>query len=507
MLSVVLVIDLTAGFFEEGNPLYLGRSSRDIIPNVERLLEEEQESGSKIFYLCDQHLPDDPEFKVFPPHCIAGTRECEVIPELSSFPGEIIPKRHFNGFTRTSLGDKLEVLGPDKLIICGVWTDICVLHTAAEARTRGYEVEIPSDCVFTPDRVAQEFALEHMRKIWGIKLTRSPQKIPSPRFKPSPGVISGETTDIYFARTVEILNKEGVNPVATMEVFSGGEGVLCGVSEVQALLKEVLPPGSEVWSLREGERFHPQEVVLRIKGPYQSYGMYETTIVGNLAQCSGWTAAAHECVEEALGIPIMSFGARHVHPQVAGIMDYCAVVGGCVGCSSIAGAKLCDLPPMGTMPHALIITLGSTVEAALTFHKHMPEEVPRIALVDTFKDEAEESVLVASAMKGRLEGVRLDTPSERGRVTPSLVKEVRRRLDLAGFGEVKVVVSGGIDPQRIAYFIQERAPVDMFGVGSYISDAKPIDFTADIHELEGKPIAKRGRIPGVTVSHRLERVI
>jgi nicotinate phosphoribosyltransferase len=306
---------------------------------------------------------------------------------------------------------------------------------------------------------------------------------------------------------VEILERERINPITTMEVFSGGEGILCGVNEVQALLKEVLPPRSEVWSLREGEKFHPKEVVLRIKAPYQSYGMYETTIIGNLAQCSGWATAAHECVEGALGIPIISFGARHVHPKVAGIMDYCAVVGGCAGCSSIAGAKLCNLSPMGTMPHALIIILGSTVEAALIFDKHMPKEVPRIALVDTFKDEAEESILVASAMKGRLEGVRLDTPSERGRVTPDLVKEVRRRLDLAGFEGVKIVVSGGIGPQRIAYFIQEKAPLDIFGVGSYISDAKPIDFTADIHELAGKPIAKRGRIPGVTVSHHLERVI
>jgi len=159
------------------------------------------------------------------------------------------------------------------------------------------------------------------------------------------------------------------------------------------------------------------------------------------------------------------------------------------------------------MPHALIITVGDTATATLTFDRHMPPEVPRISLVDTFKDEPEESVLVARAMKDRLQGVRLDTPPERGGVTPELVKETRARLDLAGFREVKIFVSGGIDPERIRLFREEEAPVDFFGVGSYISGAKPIDFTADLHEVEGKPIAKRGRTPGITPNPRLKRIL
>jgi nicotinate phosphoribosyltransferase len=151
--------------------------------------------------------------------------------------------------------------------------------------------------------------------------------------------------------------------------------------------------------------------------------------------------------------------------------------------------------------------MGDTVTATLAFDKHMPPEVARIALVDTFKDEPEDSIIVAQAMEGHLQGVRLDTPPERGRVTADLVKETRARLDLAGFKEVKIFVSGGIDLERIRYFIENRAPVDAFGVGSYISGAKPIDFTADLHEVEGKPVAKRGRIPGITPNPRLKRVM
>ena len=88
-----------------------------------------------------------------------------------------------------------------------------------------------------------------------------------------------------------------------------------------------------------------------------------------------------------------------------------------------------------------------------------------------------------------------------------LVKEVRARLDQAGFKKVGIFVSGGITPERIAYFIEKKAPVDGFGVGSYISGARPIDFTADLHEIEDKPIAKRGRIPGITPNPRLKQIL
>jgi nicotinate phosphoribosyltransferase len=91
-------------------------------------------------------------------------------------------------------------------------------------------------------------------------------------------------------------------------------------------------------------------------------------------------------------------------------------------------------------------------------------------------------------------------------VTPDLVHEVRARLDQAGFGHVKIVVSGGVDPARIQLFRERKAPVDAFGVGSAISGAAPIDFTADIKEIEGQPVAKRGRIPGLTHNPRLKRM-
>jgi nicotinate phosphoribosyltransferase len=508
MANAVLVIDMLRGFMEPGNPLYCGDRARRIIPNIRHLLETEIARGAKIFFICDNHDKDDLEFKMFPPHCIAGTPEAEVIPELAEYPGEIIPKKRYSAFYGTDLEARLNKLKPEKIIVCGVCTDICVCHTVGDARNRNYEVEVPVEGVASFDEKAHSFALEHMEKVLGAELTSTAAKEPpQPKFRPAPEVISGDTADIYFQRTIDILRQENLNPMATMEIFGSRAGVLCGIEEVKALLAEVLPEGKrEVWALGEGESMAAKEVVLRITAPYQSYGVYETSIVGMLAHGSGWATAARECVAVAVGIPIISFGARHVHPAVAGAMDYAAVVGGCTGCSSIVGARLAGIEPAGTIPHALIIIVGDTVKATVLFDKHMPPEVPRVSLVDTFKDEVEESVRVAEALRGKLQSVRLDTPPERGRVTAALVKEVRAHLDLAGFKHVGIFVSGGVDPERITYFRENGAPVDGFGVGSYISSAKPVDFTADLHEVDDRPVAKRGRLPGITPNPRLKRV-
>jgi len=171
LANAVLVVDMLRGFLEEGYPLYIGENSRRIIPNIQRLLERELGQGSKIFFICDNHDPDDLEFKMFPPHCIEGTVEAEVIPELAKYPGEIIAKKRYSGFFGTSLEEKLSQLKPKKLIICGVLTNICVMHTTADARNRDYVVEVPIDCVASLDEAAHGFALNHIEKVLGARLT------------------------------------------------------------------------------------------------------------------------------------------------------------------------------------------------------------------------------------------------------------------------------------------------------------------------------------------------
>jgi len=330
------------------------------------------------------------------------------------------------------------------------------------------------------------------------------------RTKPSWEILSGDSADVYFARAERIMEREGLDPVVTMEVFARQPAVLCGIDEAKNLLAHVFvdadPSETIVEALDDGDRIEPKEIVLRIVARYRAFGLYETAILGMMAQSTGWATAAREVVDVAAPQPVISFGARHVHPDVTDVLDYAAIVGGCVGASTPAGARLAGLAPTGTMPHSLVLIFGDTVRAAEAFDRDLEADIPRLVLVDTFKDEAEEALRVAEALGDRLYGIRLDTPAERGRVTPDLVHEIRARLDLAGHDHVKIVVSGGLDPERIAFFKAAEAPVDSFAVGSYISGASPIDFTGDIKEIDGHPIAKRGRIPGRTESPRLKRI-
>jgi nicotinate phosphoribosyltransferase len=330
------------------------------------------------------------------------------------------------------------------------------------------------------------------------------------RTKPSWEILSGDSADVYFARAERIMEREGLDPIVTMEVFARQPAVLCGIDEAKNLLAHVFvdadPSETVVEALDDGDRIEPKEIVLRIVARYRAFGLYETAILGMMAQSTGWATAARDVVDIAAPQPVISFGARHVHPDVTDVLDYAAIVGGCVGASTPAGARLAGLAPTGTMPHSLVLIFGDTVRAAEAFDRDLEADIPRLVLVDTFKDEAEEALRVAEALGDRLYGIRLDTPAERGRVTPDLVHEIRARLDLAGHRHVKIVVSGGLDPERIAFFKAAGAPVDSFAVGSYISGASPIDFTGDIKEIDGHPIAKRGRIPGRTESPRLKRI-
>lgn len=315
-------------------------------------------------------------------------------------------------------------------------------------------------------------------------------------------ILAGLTTDIYFIKSYELLRYLGKEEtVVTAEIFARQRGILAGVTEVLRLLED---QPVEIWALPEGEPFSEMEVLMRIAGPYGRFGIYETALLGMLASSSGWATAAREAKLAAGDCPVICFGARHVHPAVAPVMERAALIGGCDGASCVLGAKLGGREPAGTMPHAAILIVGDTLETAVAYHQCMPPDQARIVLVDTFKDEAEESLRVAEAMREALQGVRLDTPRERGGVTPDLVREVRYRLDMAGHRQVRVLVSGGLTPEKIR--VLKEAGAAAFGVGSYISGAVPIDMTMDLKEVAGRPVAKRGRLPGRLENPRLVRL-
>jgi len=171
MSNVVLVVDMLKGFLEPGHNLYHA-DSRRIIPHALQLVGQEKAAGSEILFLADNHDPDDLEFQVFPVHCVIGTEETEVIPELADYvtSGNVVPKKRYSGFFNTDLADRLALLAPEKLLVCGVATNVCVMHTVSDARNRDYAVEVYSDCVSGPDAEAHRWALSHCQRVLGAKV-------------------------------------------------------------------------------------------------------------------------------------------------------------------------------------------------------------------------------------------------------------------------------------------------------------------------------------------------
>ena len=299
----------------------------------------------------------------------------------------------------------------------------------------------------------------------------------------------GGCTDIYFIRTEEVLKKENINPLVSMEVTAAALpdtwGIVCGLSDVLSLLEGI--PVS-VDAMPEGTLFFAGEPVLRITGRYQDFCRYETAILGFLCHASGIASATAHIMVEAKGRPVYSFGSRRQHPAIAAMVERAAWIGGADGVSNTCAPP--GMPVVGTMPHAMIMCFDSPEDAWRAFDRNAPADVPRIMLTDTYCDEKTESLRAATC---GATAVRLDTPRSRRGNMRSIIEEVRWELDSHGYSRVKIFLSGGVTRDDV---IAYRDCVDAFGIGGAIANAPVIDFAMDIVEIEKKPKAKRGKKSG-----------
>jgi nicotinamidase/pyrazinamidase len=174
--KVIIVVDMLNGFCRVGN---LASPRLDSVTRpISGHLEREEAHGAKLVFLVDTHTPEDAEFAMFPPHCIRGSGEDEVVPELAPFAarGVVVRKSRYSGFYGTALDEILLGLRPDVVEVVGVCTDICVMHTVADLRNRDYPVVVRRDMVETYDAPGHDgdkvngFALAHMRDILGARV-------------------------------------------------------------------------------------------------------------------------------------------------------------------------------------------------------------------------------------------------------------------------------------------------------------------------------------------------
>jgi nicotinate phosphoribosyltransferase len=307
---------------------------------------------------------------------------------------------------------------------------------------------------------------------------------------------AGKITDAYFPRTLEVLKAKGIDKRVKAEFIAKGLpsnwpwGILAGVEECVELLSGLKV---SVRCMKEGTVFKPYQPVMEIEGRYSEFGKYETSLLGFLCQASGVATKAARCKKAAGNRMVISFGGRRVHPAIAPVVERNSFIGGFDGVAILKTGEIIGEKVMGTMPHALIILMGDTVEATRAFNKVLGRKVKTVSLIDTFHDEKFEAIRVAESLGDKLYAVRLDTPGSRRGDFLRILEEVRWELDLRGHQHVKLFVSGGLDEDDV---VKLNPLVDGYGIGTSVSNARVIDFSMDIVQVEGKPLAKRGKSSG-----------
>ncbi len=171
-MKVLLVIDMLNGFCRKGYPLSLPDPTERIEKYITNRIEKTLQEGGKVIFLCDNHVPTDPEINnPYPPHCMQGTREAEIINELKPLAEKaiILPKHTLSIFLNTGLDKLLKKFKPEEVEVTGVCTDIVDLFAVYELRIRGYNVFITDEGVMPLDSGRQSKEIEFFKLRLGAK--------------------------------------------------------------------------------------------------------------------------------------------------------------------------------------------------------------------------------------------------------------------------------------------------------------------------------------------------
>ncbi|MDQ3538567.1 MAG: cysteine hydrolase [Actinomycetota bacterium] len=180
-MQALMVVDMQNGFLREGN--LASEDCLAVLPAVIREVDAALAAAQVVIFTADTHETEDREFEVFPTHCVRGTQEAQLVDELLGYldsPGvHLLPKRRYSAMFETELEGLLHRFAVDSVRICGVCTDICVLHTAADLRNRDIAVTVAAEATATfdapehPADAIREQSLRHMAQILGARVERT----------------------------------------------------------------------------------------------------------------------------------------------------------------------------------------------------------------------------------------------------------------------------------------------------------------------------------------------
>ena len=248
-----------------------------------------------------------------------------------------------------------------------------------------------------------------------------------------------------------------------------------------------------VRAVPEGTVVFPHEPLLEVEAPMAEAQLAETFVLNQVTLQTTLATKAARCRHAAAGRAVVDFALRRTQGIDAGmkLARICGLVG-LTGTSNVAGSDRYGVPASGTMAHAFVQAHRDESDAFRAFARAFGNAT--VLLVDTYDSHRgiEHAVQVASECRREgvsIRGVRLDSGD-----LAELARHARRCLDEAGLGEMKVLVSGGLDEHEIhRLLVDEAAPIDGFGVGSALgvsNDAPVLDTVYKLVAYDGRPVRK-----------------
>ncbi|MFT3931089.1 MAG: nicotinate phosphoribosyltransferase [Spongiibacteraceae bacterium] len=233
----------------------------------------------------------------------------------------------------------------------------------------------------------------------------------------------------------------------------------------------------DVDAMPEGTPFFADEPVVRITAPIAQAQLIESRLINILHYQILIASKAARCVLAAAGKRLIDFGMRRAHGAEAALFAARAsYLAGFDGTATVLAEREYGVPTFGTMAHSYVQAHRSESEAFVAFARNHPENCT--LLIDTYDTVRGAERVVAlipqlRAMGVAVRAVRLDSGD-----LDALSRSVRSRFDVAGFNDIQIFASGGLDEMSVAALRKNGAPIDGFGVGTALtvaSDAPALD--------------------------------
>lgn len=250
-------------------------------------------------------------------------------------------------------------------------------------------------------------------------------------------------------------------------------------------------------AVKEGTPVFPYEPILRVQGPIIEGQLLETALLNIINFQTLIATKAFRMAHAAMGDPVLEFGLRRAQ-GVDGALSAsrASYIGGCTGTSNVLAGKIFDIPVSGTMAHSWVMAFEDELTAFETYSDILPNNC--IFLVDTYSTLSGVMNAIEAGKRLRkkgyeLSGIRLDSGD-----LAYLSIEARKRLDAAGFENVKIVVSNELDEQLIESLKIQDSKIDAWGVGTKLVTASGQSALNGVYKLSAT------RQPGKAWQYRIK---